>query len=389
MGISSVFINSVEPMVMKPISHSLSVLIIPALMASALSSGIDYHDLPNAAVFPGPWDDYIKAPANKSFITPAGVWKTEGNATTLTRGFRPSEAGVPITSSTISIGGGGLVTVEFRENIAGRVCLEVASAVGEPVVKLAYSESSFFVGKRSDATNDNEWDLPLPLHVGNRTGSVCVPPEFIRGGFKYLTLYIDEASAAQENAGSRFDSMLDSLTNTAQRILALGDSFSNVAAEEKPPSPRLAPSVVITQIWVNCTSFPSQPNGRAYSGYFYSSSALLNRIWYAGAYTLQLSTIDPAEGSALIPVNRFLDHNQSPPGSWYSNFTVARGTAVTTDGAKRDRLVWPGDMYIAIPGIAVSSYDMLAVRNALDVIYEHHYGDGSLPYAGPPLGLSQ
>ncbi|KAI1635908.1 Six-hairpin glycosidase-like protein [Biscogniauxia mediterranea] len=369
---------------MKPIGYSLSVLIIPSLVAPALSFGIDYHNLPNKAVFPGPWDDYIKAPANKSFITSAGVWKTEGNVTTSTRIYRPSAAGVPIPSSRISIGEGGLVTVEFRENIAGRVCLEVASAAGEPVIKLAYSESSFFVGRRSDATNDNEWDLPLPLHVGNRTGPVCVPPEFIRGGFKYLTLYIDEVpaevpAAQEQSARSRFDSMLDSLANTAQKVLGLDGSFSNITADEKPPSPRPAPSVVITQIWVNCTSFPSQPNGRAYSGYFYSSNALLNRIWYAGAYTLQLSTIDPAEGSALIPVNRFLDHNQSPPGSWYSNFTVARGTAVTTDGAKRDRLVWPGDMYIAIPGIAVTSYDMLAVRNALDVIYEHQYGDDTLP----------
>jgi hypothetical protein len=49
-------------------------------------------------------------------------------------------------------------------------------------------------------------------------------------------------------------------------------------------------------------------------------------------------------------------------------------------------MVWPGDMTIAVPGIAVSTYDMLAVRNALNVIYDHQYGDGSMPYAGPPMG---
>ena len=49
-------------------------------------------------------------------------------------------------------------------------------------------------------------------------------------------------------------------------------------------------------------------------------------------------------------------------------------------------MVWPGDMTIAVPGIAVSTYDMLAIRNALDVIYDHQYGDGSMPYAGPPMG---
>lgn len=59
---------------------------------------------------------------------------------------------------------------------------------------------------------------------------------------------------------------------------------------------------------------------------------------------------------------------------------------MTTDGAKRDQIVWPGDLHIAIPGIAASTRDMLAVRNALNAIYEHQYGDGSFPYAGPPLG---
>lgn len=253
----------------------------------------------------------------------------------------------------------------------------------EPVLNLAYSESSFFSGRQSDATNEEEWDLPLPFHVGNRTGGLCVAPEFNRGAFKYLTLYIDASTVVNVQARSKLGQAVNYITDAAQKVLSLAGSSSHFLGEKGPYS---KPSVGISKTWVNCTSFPSQKNGRAYSGYFHSSSSLLNRIWYAGAYTLQLSTIDPTEGSALIPVNRYLDHNESPPGSWYSNFTVAKGTAVTTDGAKRDRLVWPGDMYIAIPSIAVSSYDMLAVRNALDVIFEHQYDDGSIPYAGPPLG---
>lgn len=145
--------------------------------------------------------------------------------------------------------------------------------------------------------------------------------------------------------------------------------------------------VEISALWVNCTAFPSQSNGRAYTGYFHSSSNLINRIWYSGAWTLQLSTIIPTEGGSLIDFNKVFDHNQAPPGGWFANFTVAKGTAVTTDGAKRDRMVWPGDMTIAVPGIALTTYDMLAIRNALDVIYDHQYSDGSMPYAGPPMGF--
>lgn len=240
----------------------------------------------------------------------------------------------------------------------------------EPVLYLAFSESPFFVGKRTDATNDDFSDLPLAFRPGHSTGAMCVAGDFIRGGFKFLTLYIEDETVSKAHGESGPDGTV------AQKALGVEAEGQRLHGH---------PSIAISRVWVNCTSFPSQSNGRAYSGYFYSSNDLLNRIWYAGAYTLQLSTINPREGSALIPVNRFLDHNQSPPGSWYSNFTVSRGTTVTTDGAKRDRLVWPGDMAIAVPGIAVSTFDMLAVRNALDVIYERQYSDGRLPYAGPPL----
>jgi hypothetical protein len=27
--------------------------------------------------------------------------------------------------------------------------------------------------------------------------------------------------------------------------------------------------------------------------------------------------------------------------TWHNNFTIANGSAVLTDGAKRDRLIWP------------------------------------------------
>ncbi|KAI1075879.1 Six-hairpin glycosidase-like protein [Whalleya microplaca] len=356
------------------------MLVLPALAPVVLAS-IDYHNLPTEPVFSGPWNDYIKAPANKSFITPARFLKVEGNVTT-PGGDSPLFNTRQNHGSSVLIGEGELLTVEFEENIAGRVCFEVDSVTDEPVLYLAYSESPFFVGTSSDATNDKEWDLPLPLHLGNRTGSVCVDPEFIRGAFKYLTLYIDYIPVFNEEHQSILGHILTTVSTNAQKVLGRSQSRSHVQEEKRPYS---KPAVGITQIWVNCTSFPSQTNGKAYSGYFYSSNNLLNRIWYAGAYTLQLSTIDPTEGSALIPVNRHCDNNHSPPGSWYSNFTVANGTAVTTDGAKRDRLVWPGDMYIAIPGIAVSTYDMLAVRNALNILYERQYGDGRLPYAGPPL----
>ena len=203
--------------------------------------------------------------------------------------------------------------------------------------------------------------------------------EYNRGAFKYLTVYIPKKDHAE---GGFWHNGMPPPKRRRESWYWKGQQFLGISHESEP-------EVTISKVWVNCTAFPSNPNGRAYTGYFDSSSSLLDRIWYAGAWTLQLSTLDPKEGGALIDVNRNLDHNKSPTGAWYSNFTISNGTAVTTDGAKRDRMVWPGDMSIAVPGIAVSTYDMLAVRNALDTLFDHQYGDGSLPYAGPPMAYGQ
>ena len=60
----------------------------------------------------------------------------------------------------------------------------------------------------------------------------------------------------------------------------------------------------------------------AYAGHFYSSDPVLNRVWYAGAYTFAMDS--------------FRDLR---PG-------FASSRLVVTDGAKRDRLIWAGDVAI-------------------------------------------
>ncbi|KAI9745671.1 MAG: hypothetical protein M1818_001205 [Claussenomyces sp. TS43310] len=342
--------------------------------------GISYEDLPSNAVFPGPWESYIQAPKNKSHIHPKNVWKTEGDisaAEAVLDGFG-SKPGMTFRPS-------GMATFEFEQNIAGRVCIEVESLRDHPFVALSYSESPDFADKRTDATGDLERDLNL-LFPLTHNGTNCVGPEFVRGAFKYLTIHMPEDDSEKDGF---WHTNIFHPAQDAKRDLQDGGAQKFVGGDQKPLKPgegKRRPAVNITAIWVNCTAFPSNPNPRAYTGYFDSSSTVLNRAWYAGAYTLQLSTLAPKEGSALIDYNRGWDGNQSPQGSWYSNFSISEGRAVTTDGGKRDRMVWPGDMSIAAPGIAVSTYDMLAIQNALNVLLDHQYTDGSLPYAGPPMG---
>ncbi|KAK4177940.1 family 78 putative glycoside hydrolase [Triangularia setosa] len=318
--------------------------------------------------WPGPWEKYIRAPEDKRRIVPRRVWKTEGDV----------EVQNDDGKELVTIKEGGWATWEFDENISGRACLTVKGTTGGlKEVNLAYSESYLFAGPIPDATTDRQpRDLPLPLSIPTKPGKVCVGKEFVRGAFKYFTIHIPTPSNHNNNSGRQ--SWLQNLWQSGQKILPGRRPRKN------------PPQITISSLYVNCTSFPSQgDNGRAaYTGYFYSSSHLLNQIWYAGAYTLQLGTIDPREGGALIDYNRIVDHNHSPTGSWYSNFTISDGVSVTTDGAKRDRMVWPGDMFIAIPSIAVSTSDYVSVKNALGIIFRNQYPDGRLPYAGPPMGVT-
>ena len=89
------------------------------LSLTAATPFIDYNNLPNETIFPGPWEESIKAPANKSYIRPARIWKARGNVSD--SGFDASLRTADHDSgSSILIGIGGILTLEFDENIAGR-----------------------------------------------------------------------------------------------------------------------------------------------------------------------------------------------------------------------------------------------------------------------------
>ena len=197
---------------------------------------------------------------------------------------------------------------QYRGAHSSSVCFDVESVGGNPELNIAYSESHLFADWLPDATTDRqERDLALNFEFGDRTGTVCLGKDFVRGGFKYLTLQMPVYPVLQQQGQHKLHSdSYESSEQNEQQVLG--------QAEGGGRDPYGEYWVSLRNLWVECTAFPSQSNGRAYSGYFYSSSQLLNRIWYAGAYTLQLSTIDPTEGSALIDYNRRLDHNKSHHG---------------------------------------------------------------------------
>jgi hypothetical protein len=157
-----------------------------------------------------------------------------------------------------------------------------------------------------------------------------MPDEVMRGGFRYMTAFLTTSSGTYVN---------------------------------------------VTDVSLEISFQPTWTNLKAYQGYFHSNDELLNRIWYAGAYTLQTNAV-PTNTGRWVPMLA---------NGWANNGTLGLGDTIIVDGAKRDRAVWPGDMGIAVPSSFVSTGDLDSVKNALQVMYDYQNPDGSFPEAGPPL----
>lgn len=97
------------------------VLLAYHAVVQQITSSVYHHlalshlSLPPRTVFPGPWEEYIKAPANKSYIRPSRTWHVEGPVSGPSAVLDCSEG-----NQSTTIEPGGLVIFEFSENIAGR-----------------------------------------------------------------------------------------------------------------------------------------------------------------------------------------------------------------------------------------------------------------------------
>lgn len=95
---------------------SLACLGICLTATKASYAGPDYEHLPLDSIFPGPWESNIRAPFNKSYITPTKIFNFEG-AVSGGEVVLQDAAGSGISWV---ISPGGLITFEFAENIGGR-----------------------------------------------------------------------------------------------------------------------------------------------------------------------------------------------------------------------------------------------------------------------------
>ncbi|KAJ2962315.1 hypothetical protein NQZ79_g2565 [Umbelopsis isabellina] len=319
------------------VSKSLSVAAVIAAVLTGLTAGAGTQ-----VPFPGPWEKYNNSPANRT-LTPVSVHSSSGNV---------SVSGSWNSNGAVLSGPSAIITLDFGQETAGLISLAYGTNViasgdksyqDDGLLGLAFSESEQFIGVESDnSTSFDDNDGRFPLVTSNQ--SYTLPPERVRGGFRFLTISISPNASA----------------TTSIQVSSVSLQYSG------------APAVPDDQL-------------QAYSGYFYCDEDLINRIWYAGAYTIQLCEIGAHQARAFAGIP------DASTGLWFNNATVLPLSAsdqVLVDGAKRDRSVWSGDYSLSSMVEFVSSVGndrMLTMRNGLDSIIYQQNSNGLLPYVGPPM----
>ncbi|KAK0109311.1 hypothetical protein ONS96_003130 [Cadophora gregata f. sp. sojae] len=322
----------------KPQSHSLSqylfipylVSIITTFLSPQISSTTSpsfscWRDTPcdarTTASFAGPWDAYNYSPSSRT-VSPISIFTEDFTLLS----FYPTIANLSSNVLIYDFGKevGGIVTVQYK-------------AVGSGELGLAFSEARNWTGRASDGSNGRyvpRADGALFTPISTTTnGTYTMPDASMRGGFRYLSIF----------------------TQTDHMI-----------------------SIEVTKVSLELSFQPTWSNLRAYSGYFHSSDDLLNRIWYAGAYTLQTNAIPPNTGRVYPLIGQ----------GWRNDAWLGtKGHSILVDGSKRDRATWAGDLGIALPSAFVSTGDFESARNALQLQYDLQSREGQLPMAGPPLNF--
>ncbi|MGW3285341.1 alpha-L-rhamnosidase-related protein [Streptomyces sp. NPDC001002] len=257
-------------------------------------------------------------------LKPTAIYRTSGSVA--------NPQNVLNGQSTRISGSQSAITLDFGKEVGGVTTLSFGSASdGGQRVGLAFSESSLYVGNNSDRSSGRDGEDGALYTTATTNGTYTVPTAQQRGGFRYLTVFLDTSGW-----------------------------------------------VDLKGVSLNFTAAPGKANPADYANYFSSNDELLNRIWYAGAYTVQLNTIASNQGRAWPP----------PSSAWDNGATVGVGDSVLVDGAKRDRTVWPGDMGIAVPTQYAYSNDLVSTRNALTTMFNAQSAAGEIPWSGPPFNLT-
>ena len=243
------------------------MVMLPAVAAEAAASARALSASPIAAS--SSWKRYVIDPG--PLVYPKRV-DVVGDAAAVSNPAGLQRPGGGVTTIHATAAGAPRLVLDLGTETGGYVEIGISQADGAQV-RLGYSELRGFLTPKGDTpagslgVNDDP-DGRTDV-IATQAGQIYRSPG-VRGGERYIALQL-------EGAGT----------------------------------------VSIDYVRVRATHLRAPTS--AYAGHFYSSDRLLNRVWYAGAYTFAMDSFrDPR------------------PGFGFSRMVV-------TDGAKRDRLIWTGD----------------------------------------------
>jgi hypothetical protein len=304
---------------------------------------------------PGNWRPYVLAPSGHT-VTPSRVLAAYPRSGTITgdpdavlgRGG-PGHGGTVRLASTGETVSSPLLVIDFGKEVAGKVMVRVTGASAtRPALHACFSESrqemALSGGQNSGEAayapgcdTANIWNgypgqpytydsdsHALPL-AGAALPATVIDPQ-LRGGFRYLTLFL--ASPGYVDIGA---------------------------------------------VSLQFTAAPLQQDPAAYQGWFLSSDNTLNKIWYAGAYTVQVDTSMSGTAKSWPYATGEADHADAQVPQ------ADPAQEVIFDGGKRDRIVWQGDLAVEAPVTYLSTGDTGAVDNSLSSLAAQQLPDGYVP----------
>ncbi|MET8592844.1 alpha-L-rhamnosidase C-terminal domain-containing protein [Streptomyces sp. NPDC005078] len=327
------------------------------------------------------WQQYVLGPSSPQ-VHPADV-TARGNVT------NPKslvKSGKTTTLTTVAGETPASVLLDFGKDVAGTPYLDIANLQGSPSLSLVTSESLAAI--RTPASTTVKTDAAQ----GASTVTLASTARLESGN----TITFGTGASAQKRTIDTFDATAGTVTFRPALTAAV---TASTAVSSTPGAPTaddsgglsgfggtatLTPtktgritgpfrggfrfalitltspgSVTLSSAGVDFQAYRATPAD--YQGWFESSSTELNKMWYSGAYTVQLDMAH--DGLNGLPGDRILD------------------------GAKRDRSVWTGDLLVEGPeamstlGPNGASY----LRSSLDLLLASQRADGALPGA-PDFG---
>jgi len=300
---------------------------------------------------PGQWQPYVLAPTGHE-VKPVSVLSAEPRAGAIQGDPTATLGGTGKSVRLVSTGDrtkSPLLSLDFGKDVGGKIAVQViGTSATPPKLHVCFSESRQFMALNPQDNNGEAAHAPgcdtaniwngypgtpytydsdshtLPLDGAKLPTTVT--DSQLRGGFRYATVFLD------------------------------GPGYVDLGG-----------------VSLQFGAAPQQADPAAYKGWFLSSDNALNKLWYAGAYTVQMDTWASNTAKSWPYQPGEADHADAQVPNADPN------QEVIFDGAKRDRIVWQGDLAVQAPVTYLSTHDVAAVNNSLSSLAAQQLPDGFMP----------